>query len=220
MQSSKVDFLVEYNNLVAKAFTSSHDLPDNLCEFLLGEYELNAVVLFKVDSNNKLIVMGKAGETKKNISASGVFECSACRLLNNNMENVVFSSQDECEIQASEYVMYEGCMQIKVSDDSKIMFKISKKTPFSNSDKDNLQTIGSALGNILKIWFGDKIISNATVGEIITEIAHELRTPTNSIMGFASLLNEENLTSSQAEYVVTLKDNALNLLAIINDLID
>ncbi len=219
MQSSKVDFLVKYNNLVAKAFTSSRDLPDNLCEFLLSEYELNAVVLFNIDSNDKLIVMGKSGETKKNISTSAVFECSACRLFN-TMENIIFSTQDECEIQASEYVMYEGCMQLKISDDSKILFKISKKTPFSNSDKDNLQTIGSALGNILKIWFGDKIISNASVGEIISEIAHELRTPTNSIMGFASLLNEENLTSSQAEYVATLKDNALNLLAIINDLID
>ncbi len=220
MQSSKVDFLVKYNNLVAKAFAATYDLPDNLCEFLLSEYELNAVVLFRVDTNQKLLVLGKSGETKKNIKTAASFECSACGLLKNKTENIVFNSQDDCEIQASEYIIYEGCLHIKIAENTNVIFKISKKAPFSTSDKDNLQTIGSALGNILRIWFGDKNVSNGFVSEIITEIAHELRTPTNSIMGFASLLNEENLTSSQAEYVATLKDNALNLLALMNDLID
>ncbi len=57
-------------------------------------------------------------------------------------------------------------------------------------------------------------------GELTASIAHELRTPINSIMGFAALLSENNLTSSQAEYVATLKNSASNLLALINDLID
>ena len=66
----------------------------------------------------------------------------------------------------------------------------------------------------------DKGNINPPISEIVTEIAHELRTPINSIMGFASLLSEENLTASQAEYVTTLKENAFNLLALLNDLID
>jgi CheY-like chemotaxis protein len=61
---------------------------------------------------------------------------------------------------------------------------------------------------------------NSPISEIVTEIAHELRTPINSIMGFASLLSEDNLTSSQAEYVATLKENAYDLLSLLNDLID
>lgn len=61
---------------------------------------------------------------------------------------------------------------------------------------------------------------NSPISEIVTEIAHELRTPINSIMGFASLLSEDNLSSSQAEYVTTLKENAYNLLSLLNDLID
>lgn len=61
---------------------------------------------------------------------------------------------------------------------------------------------------------------NSPISEIVTEIAHELRTPINSIMGFASLLSEDNLTASQAEYVTTLKENAFNLLSLLNDLID
>ena len=66
----------------------------------------------------------------------------------------------------------------------------------------------------------DKGNINPPISEIVTEIAHELRTPINSIMGFASLLSEENLTASQAEYVTTLKENAFNLLSLLNDLID
>ena len=61
---------------------------------------------------------------------------------------------------------------------------------------------------------------NPSISKIVSEIAHELRTPINSIMGFASLLSEENLTSSQSEYITTLKENAFNLLALLNDLID
>ncbi len=64
------------------------------------------------------------------------------------------------------------------------------------------------------------ILSNSLSSIIISNIAQELRTPTNSIMGFASLLNEENLSPSQTEYVGTLKDNAFELLSVINDLID
>lgn len=74
--------------------------------------------------------------------------------------------------------------------------------------------------NLLKLWIGSKGILNNSLSTIISNIAQELRTPTNSIMGFASLLNEENLSPSQTEYVGTLKDNAFELLSVINDLID
>jgi len=39
-------------------------------------------------------------------------------------------------------------------------------------------------------------------------------------MGFASLLGEENLSTSQKEYLNTLKENAYYLLSLLNDLID
>lgn len=74
--------------------------------------------------------------------------------------------------------------------------------------------------NLLKLWIGSKGILNNSLSTIISNIAQELRTPTNSIMGFASLLNEENLSPSQTEYVGTLKENAFELLSVINDLID
>ena len=220
MQSSKTDFFVKYDGLVTKALTASQLLPEELCEFFINEFELNAVVLFKVEKGNNLVTLGKSGETKKIYVQNSNFNCSVCKTLNTQNPSSVFNTQNDCEIQASEYMMYEGCLFIKINSGPSFLFKIAKKSPFSNTDKDSLQKIGQAFGNLLQIWIGDKDNVSISISEIISEIAHELRTPTNSIMGFASLLNEDNLTSSQAEYVSTLKDNAFNLLALINDLID
>ena len=220
MQSSKIDFLTKYNNLVKLAVSASHNLPDSLCNFLVSEYEFQTAVLFKVNPDNKLILIGKAGDAKKSLAVNSLHDCSVCKLLNNKPGTPEFNSQPDCEFQVSEYVIYEGCLAVNLKAQDNFLFKIAKKTPFAKSDNDNLKTIGDALGNILGLWAGNKGTVSATTSEIISEIAHELRTPTNSIMGFASLLNEDNLSNSQAEYVNTLKDSAFNLLSLINDLID
>ena len=220
MQSSKIDFLTKYNNLVKLAISASHDLPNSLCNFLVSEYELQTVVLFKVNTNNKLELLGKAGDVKKSMAVNNAYECSVCKLLKDKPAIPAFNSQPDCEIQASEYVIYEGCLFIKLKAQNAVLLKIAKKTPFAKNEYDNLKIIGEAFSNILNLWLDNKGTVSATTSEIISEIAHELRTPTNSIMGFASLLNEDNLSSSQAEYVTTLKESAFNLLALINDLID
>jgi CheY-like chemotaxis protein/anti-sigma regulatory factor (Ser/Thr protein kinase) len=61
---------------------------------------------------------------------------------------------------------------------------------------------------------------SSSVSAIISSIGTELRTPTNSIMGFASLLGEESLSKSQTDYLNTLKENSHELLYLLNDLID
>jgi CheY-like chemotaxis protein/two-component sensor histidine kinase len=61
---------------------------------------------------------------------------------------------------------------------------------------------------------------SSSISEIVTTIGPELRTPINSILGFASLLNEESLTQTQLDYLSTLKENAYDLLSLLNDLVD
>jgi CheY-like chemotaxis protein len=220
MQSLKIDFLIKYNSIISLALNSSPELPDNLCEFLVSEYDLWAVALFKLDSTNKFVLLGKSDEAKKSLTNNSQYECPDCLEAINKTNGVYFNLPSGCKIQISEIVLNEGCLYVNFPGELSVMLKIAKKTPFSNVDKDNMQTIGDSVRNILKIWHGDKKSDSKSVSKIISEIAHELRTPTNSIMGFASLLNENNLTSSQAEYVSTLKDNAFNLLVLINDIID
>ncbi len=220
MQSSKIDFLSKYNFLLKTALNRAADFPDVLCEFLVNEYELQAVVFFKVAEDNSLTVLGKAGDAKKSFIKNTTYSCNVCNPLKDKSDAVAFNSMADCDLQATEFVIYEGCLFLNISDNERTLIKIAKKTPFSKTDRDNLKLIGESLNNLIKIWIGNNGDVNSSLSEIVTDIAHELRTPTNSIMGFASLLNEDNLTSSQAEYVATLKDSAFSLLSLINDLID
>ena len=67
---------------------------------------------------------------------------------------------------------------------------------------------------------GKKGSLSNSVSEIISSISSELRAPTNSILGFASLITEEKLSQAQIEYLTTLKENSHELLSLLNDLID
>lgn len=57
--------------------------------------------------------------------------------------------------------------------------------------------------------------------QFIANISHELRTPLNAIIGFSDvLLDEENLTDEQQDYLQTILKNSENLLQLINDMLD
>jgi len=220
MNTAKIELLNKYNELLSFAQKNHSDFADHICEFLITEYELQAVVLFKVTEDNKFAVLGKSGSAKKSYLKDSIFDCSVCKIKNDSFNKFSFNSDSECELQTTDYVIYESCVMLKISHSDKVFLKIAKKTPFTQTDKNNFEIIGDLITGLLKIWFGHQGNSEGNVSKIITEIAHELRTPTNSIMGFASLLHEDNLSSSQAEYVSTLKENAFNLLSLINDLVD
>ncbi|QQS37636.1 MAG: response regulator [Ignavibacteriales bacterium] len=219
MQSSKIENLSSYNKLIKTALKASYDFPEILSDFLVSEYELSAVVLFKVNDDN-LVVLGKSASAKKAYTKNSVHKCKVCTSLKTQPSAITLNSQPDCELQTSDFVLYESCLFITLPNGQKILLKIAQKSPFSKADHENFLVIGESVSHLLSLWMGDKLNTSTQMSEIVTNIAHELRTPTNSIMGFASLLNEESLTPSQSEYVITLKENAYNLLSLINDLVD
>ncbi|MBI2418304.1 MAG: response regulator, partial [Ignavibacteriales bacterium] len=100
------------------------------------------------------------------------------------------------------------------------LIKIANRTPFTPADKDFFKIVGSLLQSVLDLWNGGNLALQSSFKKIIAEAANELRTPTNSIIGFASLLSDDQLTHSQKEYVGTLRENAQKLLTLINDIVD
>ena len=115
---------------------------------------------------------------------------------------------------------FEGCLHITISENEKVVLKIAKKTEFSNVEKDHLIVIGNSVKTVLQLWMGKKGGLSDSVSNILRIIGPELRTPINSILGFAALLNDESLTQTQSEYLSTLKENAYDLLSLFNDLIE
>ncbi len=219
MQSSKIDFISKYNSLIKIALSSSLEFPDELCDFLANEYEFDSVVLVKVNEKN-FEFLGKSAEAKKAYKPNTTIRCSHCSANNLKSTETKFEENPQCEFKASELVQHEGCLHLSVTDNEKILLKIAKKTEFTQIDKDNLVIIGESIRNLLRLWMGKKGGLSSSVSEIVSLIGHELRTPTNSIIGFAALLGEDNLSSSQNEYVTTLRNNAYELLSLINDLVD
>jgi signal transduction histidine kinase/CheY-like chemotaxis protein len=62
--------------------------------------------------------------------------------------------------------------------------------------------------------------ANAAKSEFLSRVSHELRTPLNAILGFAQLLEMEDLTAGQDESVEHVLRGGRHLLAVIDDVLD
>lgn len=219
MLSSKINFISNYNDLVQYALSAAKEFPDSLCEYLVNEFEFEAAVLVKI-RDNRFEYLGKSTASKKSLNYKSDLVCNFCSALNNPPTETKFETNPACEFSASDVVLNEGCLHLSITDDEKVLIKIAKKSEFTHIEKDNLVVIGNTIKNLLRLWMGKKGGLSSSVSEIIGSIGPELRTPVNSVLGFASLLNEESLSQSQLDYLSTLKENAYELLSLINDLID
>jgi CheY-like chemotaxis protein len=224
MQSVKIEFLEKYNQLIKAANKGLEEFPDEICNYVVDEFELQGMVLFGINEQNSLTVLGKSNSTKKNYLKGSVFNCSKCNLMKNTDQGNNFFSDPECELLISEFIIYEACHIFNITETQKGICKFAKKTPFQRNEIDFFKKLSEFFGQMLKIWSavrgGEAIVTNKSTNEIINTISQDLRTPVNNIIGFTSILTEENLNASQTEYLHTIKSNAHNLLMIINDLID
>ncbi|MCE5185548.1 MAG: PAS domain-containing protein [Planctomycetaceae bacterium] len=62
--------------------------------------------------------------------------------------------------------------------------------------------------------------SNLLKSEILASSSHDLRTPMNSIIGFADLLLETSLDDEQRQYLTTISESAKGLLSLVDDILD
>lgn len=62
--------------------------------------------------------------------------------------------------------------------------------------------------------------ANRAKGEFVSRMSHDLRTPLNAVIGFAQLLDMDNLTPDQHESVTQILDAARHLLDLMNEVLD
>jgi PAS domain S-box-containing protein len=66
----------------------------------------------------------------------------------------------------------------------------------------------------------EAIRANQAKNEFLSRISHELRTPLNAILGFAQILERDDLRSDQREHVVPILKAGRHLLGLINEVLD
>lgn len=220
MQLTNIKFITAFNELKNIAGKNSPDFSDKLCEFLVEEFQFQSVIIFKINENNKLVCLGKSSTAKKSFLVNSTYDCRECKLLKSEFINYQFNTESNCEIQSTDYLIYEGCFSLKAHSGEKFLLKVSQKTPFTQTDKNNFETIGKLICYLLDSWIGHLSTSNFSLNRIISEISDDLRTSLNSILGFTSLISEEKLSSNQSNYVSNLKDNIQKYSLLVNDLIE
>ncbi len=216
MQSDKINFVEKLNKLSKSLSSNDSGIYDLICNFVCEEFDLYASVLFSI-SNSELKVLGKSLSAKKSFVKGTTFQCDECKAAKENFTEPGFFTDTECGFNISEFVVFEGCCNFK-SDDQKYLLKVAQKNPFTKVDIDNLKSITEFVSFQMSNQTNGKSVNSTA--ETINQISQELRSPVNGIIGFSSILSEESLTSSQTEYVKTIKNNAQNILLLINDIIE
>lgn len=218
LQGAKINLIAKLNELFLFAKKGKEDFVDVLSNFLVTEYEFNAVVLFKV-SNGNLIVLGKSENAKKNYAAGNSFNCSNCELIKKDVNS--FYTSADCNLQISDFVVYESCSTFSYGNETGLI-KIARKSPLTESERESLKKLTELISNFLVVWKdargSDNLSADISFTKLVLETGNELRNPTNNIIGFTSILAEDNLTSSQSNYVYTIKKHAQKLLSTLNDL--
>ncbi|MFC2139829.1 response regulator [Bacteroidota bacterium] len=198
-------------------------MPDELCNFIDSEFELKASVLFSYSDTKTLTVLGRSSNSKKNYFKGSRFNCTACEINTTNPKVNIYSNS-ACDLQISDSLVYEICVGFHVAGDQPILLKLAKNNSFTEEDRHSINIIAEFTKFTLETWLfsrgGKSHISEIPFSQLVNDIANELRSPANSIVGTSSLLNDSMLTSSQAEYAQTIKQNSHDLLFTINDLVD
>ncbi|MCX6167925.1 MAG: response regulator [Ignavibacteriales bacterium] len=220
MIESTLELLDRINELYEYARRGDEFLPDEICNFLTKQFDLNAVVLFNLNEVSSFEVIGKSHNVKGAHLKGSLFKCETCSLIiPQSKPSLNFDTK--CTIQISENMLFEACLLLDLSANSKMMVKIAWKSATSQNEIDTIEKILRLISSVLIIWKERQNGSrnhHDSLSKIVAETSNELKSGSNSIIGFTSILANQNLTSSQIEYISSIKKNAQNVLLNINDL--
>lgn len=216
----KTEIILRLNELAGFAKKGDDFFADEICNFFANEFDLQAAVIFSVEQNSSLTVLGKSAGARKNFLNGSSFNCTVCKLIQNEIENNLHFDSN-CNLQISDSLIYEGCVLTHATDSTNLLFKLAKKTAFTKAEKDSLQKIVEFVSILFTSWFSKKgkaAASPSAFSKIVADSTLELKNNANSIIGFTTILTEESLSPSVTEYISSIKKNAQSLLLNINDL--
>lgn len=115
---------------------------------------------------------------------------------------------------------WEGIKRVHTSESSKKYVRISINTIYDEADQPDFMVI--VLTDISEI-IESRLKAEEAVrfkSEFMASISHEIRTPMSSVIGYAELLDENKFDAKEKTYLQGIKQNASQLLDLINDFLD
>lgn len=219
--SNKTDlYLKKIAELAEFAKRGDEFFSDEVCNFIANEFELDAAVIFFLNPDKSLSVLSKSNSSRKIYAKGSNHKCPDCKLINEDADNNL-KTDSACQIKISDFLLNESCYLIKVNQDQKLLVKTAKKSAFDKDIKEQLSNTLKVIGLFYNTWYSIKSGSLPGIDkftQLYISTTHELKNNVNSIIGFTSIISEENLTASNSEYISSIKRNAQSLLLNINDL--
>lgn len=219
--SNKTDlYLKKLAELAEFAKRGDDFFSDEVCNFITDEFELDAAVIFYVNPDKSLNVLSKSNSSRKIFAKGSIHKCPDCKLINEETENNL-NTDSACQIKISDFLLNESCYLIKLNQDQKLLVKTAKKTAFGKDEKEQLSRTLNVIGVFYSTWYsikGGVFPGLDKFSQLYINTTQELKNNVNSIIGFTSIISEENLTASNSEYISSIKRNAQTLLLNINDL--
>ncbi len=220
MIGAKLDFLSRLNELAEYARRGDDFFPDELCNFLVNEFDLQAALLFGVSNNNLLNVTGRSNSARKTFQHGVSPNCKVCKNLNQNVD-LKLEFDPNCEIQISDNVAFESCSLIPINGNENFLLKIARKSAYTQSAKETLEKTLQLLNILLYVWYqskGGTFEASTPISKIVSETSGELKSSANSIIGFISMLAGEHPSAAQLDYINSIRKNAQSILLNVNDL--
>ncbi len=137
------------------------------------------------------------------------------KLENELKERVKRINDQEKEIQLQKE---EHTKQINLSDKQNDL--IHKQTIELEKHRHHLEKIVDARTDELKLAKEKAEESDLLKTSFLENMSHEIRTPMNAIMGFATLLNDANMSANNKKYLSRIHTNCSVLLSLIDNILD
>lgn len=215
----KTGFIIRLNEISEFVKQGDEFFPDEYCNFLCAEFNLEACALFEVKQNH-FHVLGKSKNANNDIVKDSIRHCDSCKFISEKKDSEIHYNSS-CKIHVSDNIINESCSLINCTIGNSFLIKLSRQTAFSKEEKDSLEKTIQFTGFLIAAWLSKKSNGSPTMAafsNIVEDTAKEIKTIANTVIGYTNVLLEESSSETNKEYSSLIKRNAQNLLLNMNDL--
>ncbi|MDH7604795.1 MAG: response regulator [Melioribacter sp.] len=189
---------------------------NEVCNFLVKEFNLESAVLFRINENKTLKIIGKPNNISNEFLKTNNFNCNECNVIIEETQYIL-NYKNDCQIKISEGKLHEACALIKISDSKKFLLKIASKAEIEKHKKTIIENTLHLIGLFIEYWFNRQPDSMGYFPNLVFHTTQELKANASSIINSYNVISE-NKDTNLPEQLSLIKKNAQSILLNINDL--